>query len=74
VGVIKPASVAFEALLIRVADGRVIWRVRADETQRSLSEDLLQAGTFFRKGIRWLKAEELASLLIEKEIEDFPLR
>ena len=74
VGVIKPASVAFEALLIRIADGRVIWRVQADETQRSLSENLLQAGTFFRKGIRWLKAEELASLLIEKEMEAFPLR
>jgi hypothetical protein len=60
-GVDKPASVAFDLHLVRVRDGRVAWTGKFDETQRPLSDNLLKIGTFFKRGAKWLTAEELAS-------------
>lgn len=56
----SPASVAFDVHLIRVPDGRVLWSGHFDETQRSLSEDLFQIGTFLQRKARWITAQEMA--------------
>ncbi len=56
----SPASVAFDLQLISVKDGELIWRGRFDKTQRSLSEDLFDLGTFIRARGRWMTARELA--------------
>jgi hypothetical protein len=66
------ASVAFTAYLLEVDNGRRVWRGRFDKTQIALSEDLLNAGGFFKKGARWLSAEELARYGIEQVMQDFP--
>jgi hypothetical protein len=60
-GVEKPASVGFDLHLVRVRDGKIAWTGKFDETQRPLSDNLLKIGTFFRRGAKWLTAEELAS-------------
>ena len=39
--VVRPASVAFALILVRVSDAKVIWRGWFDETQRPLSENVL---------------------------------
>lgn len=56
----KPASVAFELYLMGRADGRVLWSGRYEETQKSLSENLLDLDKFIkRRG--WLTAQQLAA-------------
>lgn len=68
----SPASVAFLTMLIRVADGMVVWSKRYNKTQTSLSENLLDAPMFIKKGMKWLSAEELASYGAEKILATFP--
>ncbi|UCC66862.1 MAG: hypothetical protein JSW32_02680 [Deltaproteobacteria bacterium] len=72
-GVEKAASVAFDAHLIRVDDKRVIWSGRFDETQRSLSENLLKVSTFVKGGGQWVTAEKLTAIGIESILRTFPL-
>jgi len=71
-GVEKPASVAFDAHLIRTDDRKVIWSGTVDQTQRALSENLLRARTFVRGGGKWVTVEELTSLGIESSLGTFP--
>ncbi|MDY6986603.1 MAG: hypothetical protein SWQ30_00975 [Thermodesulfobacteriota bacterium] len=68
-----PASVAFGLHLHRVADGRLIWVGRFDETQHSLSEDLFRWRTFLKRGGGWLTAEELASFGFQEVMATFSL-
>ena len=62
----------FDLLLIRVADGRILWSGRFEETQKSLSENLFNLGTFVRRGARWISAEEMAHSGLEQMLQTFP--
>ncbi|MFO7494942.1 MAG: hypothetical protein R6X05_04820 [Desulfobacterales bacterium] len=68
----RPASVTFDLLLIRVADGRILWTGRFEETQKSLSENLFNLGTFVRRGARWISAQEMAQTGLEQMLQTFP--
>ena len=68
----EPASVAFAVYLINVAGGRMLWSASFSETQRSLSENILDARAFFKKGAKWLTADELARYGVNKIFEKFP--
>ena len=68
----KPASVAFDAHLIRVEDKSVLWSGRVDETQRSLSEDLLKTSTFLKGGGRWVTVRKLTAIGVESVLRTFP--
>jgi hypothetical protein len=67
-----PASVAFDLLLIRVSDGRLLWVGRFNETQKTLFENLFRLDKFFQRSIRWLTADELAGYGLEEVLESFP--
>ena len=71
-GVMRPAAVSLELLLLRVRDGKVLWHVRIDEEQRSLSEDLFKVGRFLRKGLRWLTVREFTEVLLQEALKSFP--
>ena len=71
-GVTHPASVAIDAMLIRTATGTVLWRARFEQTQQSLSENLLNLGQYVKTGLRWVPVRELAQLGIERMISSFP--
>ncbi|MBW2038389.1 MAG: hypothetical protein JRI46_02155 [Deltaproteobacteria bacterium] len=71
-GVERPASVAFDAHLVRLKDKKVIWSGRFDETQRSLSENLLKASTFVKAGGRWVTVEKLTAIGVESVLRTFP--
>jgi len=73
ISVSTPASVAFAMELIRVNDGRVIWNRAFDQTQRSLDKDLFKIGTFLKRGVKWLTAEELAASGLHQTLSSFPL-
>jgi hypothetical protein len=69
----SPASVAFDLHLVDARSGRLIWTDGMDETQQSLSENLLNAGTFFKRGARWITADELATAGLDQILSTLPL-
>ena len=73
-GVAKPASVAFSLYLVNTENGKMIWEDRFNETQQSLSENLLKAPEWFKRGGTWLKAKELARHGLEDLLREFPLK
>lgn len=60
VGSTHPASVAFEVSLYAAPLPRRLWSGTFDETQRSMTENLLRARQYPGSGTRWLSASELA--------------
>ena len=71
-GAEKPASVGYDLHLFRVRDGKLVWSGRFDETQQSLTDDLLKVGAFLRRKGVWLKAEELASVGMDEILNNLP--
>jgi hypothetical protein len=61
IGSTRPASVAFELTLFAAPLPRRLWSGNFDETQRSLTENLLRAQQYPGSGTRWLSASELAA-------------
>ncbi len=59
-GATVSASVAFEVFVHEVPSGRRLWIGRFDETQASLSADVLRARRLPGGGSRWLSGQELA--------------
>ncbi len=71
-GVQSPASAAFEAHLIQVADKKVLWSGRFDETQRSLMENLLTVGSFVKGGAQWVTVERWSDIGVASILRTFP--
>ena len=67
----SPASVAFDIYLIDCRQPRVLWSAFYSYTQQALSENLGGMGNFFRRGGRWVTAEELAAAAMEDIFADF---
>jgi hypothetical protein len=70
----KPASVAFDLSVVRVMDGTVLWKNSFDETQQSLSQDLLNLGQYMKHGLSWYTAEELGKIGMTRLLQRFPWR
>lgn len=68
----KPASVAFDLSVVRVRDGSVLWKNSFDETQQSLSQDLLNLNQYMQHGLRWYTAEELGRIGMTRLLQAFP--
>ena len=71
-GVQRPASAAFDAHLVTVADKKVIWSGRFDETQHSLSENALKISSFLKGGAQWVTVERWAAIGVESILRTFP--
>jgi len=71
-GVERPASVAFAVFLIDVSNGKLLWTENFEETQRSLSENLLAMPTFLKRRGQWLSARELAEYGIDGIFSRYP--
>lgn len=67
-GAKSPASVSFVLNMWDVKRGDLIWSARFNETQKSLSENLLNIGEISQRGVKWLTAEELASHGVKKAV------
>ncbi|WP_028841387.1 hypothetical protein [Thermodesulfobacterium hveragerdense] len=66
----EPASVAFILVLYDGSSGKIVWAEMFDETQKPLSENLLNLKIY--KKIKWLTAKELAENGIELLLQKFP--
>ena len=71
-GVQRPASVAFDLHLMKVKDGKLVWKAHWDQTQKSLSENLLEFDTFVKRNMRWVTVEELSRQGLKEMLKDFP--
>ncbi|MEW5736535.1 MAG: hypothetical protein AB1921_16945 [Thermodesulfobacteriota bacterium] len=70
--VVRPASAAFDLFLIRVADGAVLWSCRFDETQKPLSDNLLDVSKFMKRHGAWVTVNKLASQGLSDKLATFP--
>ena len=68
----RPASLAFEVHLISLKEDNSIWEGSFDETQKSLSENVLKLYAFLKIGSKWLTADELAEQGVEEVLKKFP--
>jgi len=73
VGAVSPASVFIQYYLIDAKSGNMLARSVFKEQQQSLSGNLLNASTFFKRGGKWLTARELANEGTTKMIREFGL-
>ncbi|MGH0038349.1 MAG: hypothetical protein ACQGVK_25225 [Myxococcota bacterium] len=60
VGSEQPASIAFRVTLFSAPEGRKVWVAEFDETQPSVTGDILRARQYPGRGSRWLTVAELA--------------
>ncbi len=68
----RPASVTFGIYMIQSSDGDLVWGRIFDKTQQSFSENVLQASTFFSRGLKWVTAQELAEDGVNEILRTFP--
>jgi len=59
-GIKRPASVGFRLYCMHAATESVVFEGSFEETQQALSENILGAPNFFKRGARWLTAGELS--------------
>jgi hypothetical protein len=71
-GIDSPASVAFRIYIIHAPTGQAVFAGAFSETQQALSENILQAPSFFKRGARWLTAAELSRDGIRRILADIP--
>ncbi len=67
------ASVAFDVYLIDCNERKLVWSGYFDETQQALTDDLRFIGTFFKRGGRWLTAEEMAREAMTDMFKEFKI-
>jgi hypothetical protein len=68
----QAASIGFDLHLVRTSDGAVLWSGRFDETQKTLTENVFNIFRFFRRGVRWLSADEFAAQAVAETLKGFP--
>ncbi|NIA19785.1 MAG: hypothetical protein GWP07_05050 [Xanthomonadaceae bacterium] len=71
-GVTRPASVAFEVVMVDARSGKKVWVGKFSHTQKGLSEDLTNLGSFLRGGGKWLTVRELADVGIARLVQQLP--
>lgn len=72
-GVTSSAHVRAEFFLIDVNNGRILRRSIFEEKQEGLANNVLGAGDFFKRGARWVLAEELTREAMAKAIKELGL-
>lgn len=69
-GASSPAAVSISLKLVSVSRKKIVWHGEFNETQESLSENLLNFWQFWRGGPKWFSAREFAHLGVERLLED----
>lgn len=72
-GVVAPAKVTMDTFVLDVRNEALISRSRFDETQSSLTSNLLEADKFFKRGGKWVTAQDLAREGMVKAVKELGL-
>ncbi|MBU0480413.1 MAG: hypothetical protein KKG47_04870 [Proteobacteria bacterium] len=67
-----PTSLAFEYRLIRSADGRLVCSGSYDETQESLLDNVFDLRNAFKRGFKWISAEDMAREALAQKFSSCP--
>ena len=67
----RGASVAFNLVLLKVATGQKVWKGTFDQTQRSLTDNVLAIKGSVKPGLKWLSANELARIGVKEVFKKF---
>ena len=70
----RPASATFDLAMVRVSDGAVLWKNSFEETQQSLADNVLSAGQYMDRGLRWFTVQEWGDIGINQMLQRFPWR
>ncbi|MFH1036282.1 MAG: hypothetical protein V1806_17425 [Pseudomonadota bacterium] len=70
----RPASAAFDLAMVRVSDGAVVWKNSFDETQQSFADNVLAAGQYMDRGLRWFTVQEWGDIGLHQMLQRFPWR
>jgi hypothetical protein len=65
--------VAFDLYLVEVRTGETLWMGNFDETQKALSENILDLNVFLRRGSKWLSANELGRYGVQEIVKQMPM-
>jgi hypothetical protein len=68
----QPASISMDLHLLKVKDGSLVWKDQWIQTQKSLSENILEMKSFIKKKMRWATVKELASQGMVEMLKEFP--
>lgn len=68
----SPASAAFEMVLTHVDTGMILWAASFDETQESLTGNLLALGKIQSRGMKWITVEELVRQGVKERLAECP--
>jgi len=71
IGVEAPASVAFSVMLLDTESGEILWETYFSETQKALLDNVYDVKKFFKRGAKWITADELAKEGARKSALDF---
>ena len=71
-GVQQPASIAIDLHLLKVKDGSLVWKAQWTETQKSLTENLLEVSSFIKRKMRWVTVQELSRQGLTEMLKEFP--
>ncbi|MDP3428618.1 MAG: hypothetical protein Q8S17_14755, partial [Humidesulfovibrio sp.] len=69
----NPASVIIDLYLLDVKAERIVSRFHFDETQKALSDNLLDMGKFMRRKGEWVGADVLAKEGLEAGLREMGL-
>ena len=72
-GVATPAKVVMDIFVLDVRNESLLSRSRYDETQSALTNNLLEAGKFLKRGGKWVTARDLAQEGMEKAVKELGL-
>lgn len=72
VSISRPAAVGLELRMIRGRDGQPLWVGHYHEVQRSVSEEVRTLPLAWKRGFRWLTAEELADYAVTELVKTLP--
>jgi hypothetical protein len=67
-----PATLAFEYQLINLADGKVLCFGQYDETQKPVSENVLDIGQAFKRGFKWITIADLTKEALKRKFTSCP--
>ena len=64
-----PSSVAFSYRLTDIATGQILCSNRIDQTQQSLTDNILSAKQFLHRGGKWISAEQLTKEILSDKLK-----
>jgi hypothetical protein len=68
----RPAAVGIELWLHSGQDGRLLWHGSYYEVQKSISEEVRTLPLYWKRGTRWLTAQELAQYAVTELVNAMP--